>query len=68
MRILKCVVRILSVYIYLIEYSRRHWFKMVIENKRKADESALVPANKRSKNEVALKNKNNSVLQAVSIS
>lgn len=39
---------------------------MVVEAKRKADESALVPANKKSKNEVAVKNKNNSVLQAVS--
>ncbi|KAJ8973181.1 hypothetical protein NQ317_007157 [Molorchus minor] len=37
---------------------------MVIENKRKAEESALVPSHKKSKNEVALKNKNLSVLQA----
>ncbi|KAJ8945711.1 hypothetical protein NQ314_009073 [Rhamnusium bicolor] len=37
---------------------------MAIENKRKADDSALVPVNKKSKNEVAVKNKNNSVIQA----
>ncbi|KAG5876123.1 hypothetical protein JTB14_036163 [Gonioctena quinquepunctata] len=36
---------------------------MVIEGKRKADESALVP-HKRSRNEVAIKNKNTSLLQA----
>lgn len=38
---------------------------MVAENKRKAEDSALVPANKKQKNEVAVKNKNNQVLQAV---
>lgn len=38
---------------------------MVIENKRKADDLALVPT-KKSKNEIAIRNKNNSVLQAVS--
>lgn len=38
---------------------------MVVENKRKGDESALVPAAKKSKNEVATANKNKSVLQAV---
>lgn len=38
---------------------------MVVE-KRKGDESALVPASKRNKNEVAVSNKNKSVLQAVS--
>lgn len=40
---------------------------MVIENKRKAEESALVPVNKKQKNEVAVKSKNNQVLQAVSV-
>lgn len=40
---------------------------MVVDNKRKADESALVPVNKKQKNEVVAKNKNNQVLQAVSI-
>lgn len=40
---------------------------MVIENKRKADDSALVPVVKKQKNEVAVKNKNNQVLQTVGI-
>lgn len=38
---------------------------MVVENKRKAEDSALVPVNKKQKNEVAVKNKNNQILQAV---
>ncbi|CAH1115958.1 unnamed protein product [Phaedon cochleariae] len=37
---------------------------MVIDNKRKAEDTALVPATKRNRNEVALKNKHTSVLQA----
>lgn len=40
---------------------------MVVENKRKADDSALVPVNKKQKNEVAVKNTNSQVLQAVSV-
>lgn len=39
--------------------------QMVVESKRKADDSALVPAAKKSKNELAIANKNKSVLQAV---
>lgn len=38
---------------------------MVVEYKRKAEESALVPATKKSKSDVAITNKNKSVLQAV---
>lgn len=38
---------------------------MVVENKRKGDELALVPAAKKSKNEIATSSKNKSVLQAV---
>lgn len=38
---------------------------MVIEHKRKADDSALVPSTKKSKTDVATTNKNKSVLQAV---
>ncbi|KAJ3646375.1 hypothetical protein Zmor_023965 [Zophobas morio] len=37
---------------------------MVIENKRRAEESALVPVIKKARNEVATSNKNKSVLQA----
>lgn len=39
---------------------------MVVEGKRRAEDSALVPVTKKSKNEVAVTNKNKSVLQAVS--
>ncbi|CAH0563391.1 unnamed protein product [Brassicogethes aeneus] len=37
---------------------------MVIEGKRRADDQALVPVTKKSRNEVAVSNKNKSVLQA----
>ncbi|CAG9838011.1 unnamed protein product [Diabrotica balteata] len=37
---------------------------MVIENKRRADDTALVPVAKKQRNEIAQKNKNTSVLQA----
>lgn len=40
---------------------------MVVEGKRKAEDSSLVPVNKKQKNEVAVKSKNNQVLQAVSM-
>lgn len=40
---------------------------MVMDNKRKAEDSGLVPANKKQKNEISVKNKNNQVLQAVSL-
>lgn len=36
---------------------------MVVENKRKADESALVPVGKKAKNDVALSNKNKQLTQ-----
>lgn len=39
---------------------------MVVESKRKAEDSSLVPA-KKQKNEVAVRTKNNQVLQAVSM-
>lgn len=39
---------------------------MVVENKRKADESALVPVSKKSKNEVALANSKKALVQSVS--
>lgn len=39
---------------------------MGVENKRRAEDSALVPISKKQKHELAVKNKNTSVLQAVS--
>lgn len=36
---------------------------MVVDNKRKAEESALVPVGKKAKNDVALSNKNKQLTQ-----
>lgn len=40
---------------------------MAIENKRKADESALVPVTKKSKNEVAVASNKKALVQSVSL-
>lgn len=40
---------------------------MVVENKRKAEESALVPVSKKSKNEIALAGNKKALIQSVSI-
>jgi hypothetical protein len=40
---------------------------MVVESKRRGDDSSLVPASKKARNEVANSNKNKTALQAVRI-